>query len=163
MLTEPCRRGKIGQVGSVNWPALGPTGSTVWSGAYRWSKDGLPLPWWKCDTLEAGQAREVVDDRGLVAGKDHPDRKSTRLNSSHVKTSYAVFCLNCCRARRAPLLSLHDALPIYRTGRFCELACAWSDRKHRLERCLPVVERRPPPALVEVRHARGRSGARGSR
>src|SRR5690606_41978498 len=23
----------------------------------------------------------------------HPDRKSTRLNSSHVKTSYAVFCL----------------------------------------------------------------------
>src|SRR5690606_39363719 len=72
MLTEPCRRGKIGQVGSVNWPALGPTGSTVWSGAYRWSKDGLPLPWWKCDTLEAGQAREVVDDRGLVAGKDHP-------------------------------------------------------------------------------------------
>src|SRR5690606_40977134 len=24
---------------------------------------------------------------------DCPDRKSTRLNSSHVKTSYAVFCL----------------------------------------------------------------------
>src|SRR5690625_6494646 len=24
----------------------------------------------------------------------HPDRKSTRLNSSHVATSYAVFCLN---------------------------------------------------------------------
>src|SRR5690606_42040967 len=24
---------------------------------------------------------------------DHADRKSTRLNSSHVKTSYAVFCL----------------------------------------------------------------------
>src|SRR5690606_40807494 len=23
----------------------------------------------------------------------YPDRKSTRLNSSHVKTSYAVFCL----------------------------------------------------------------------
>src|SRR5690606_41936805 len=23
----------------------------------------------------------------------HPDRKSTRLNSSHVKNSYAVFCL----------------------------------------------------------------------
>src|SRR5690606_41906366 len=23
----------------------------------------------------------------------HPDRKSTRLNSSHVKISYAVFCL----------------------------------------------------------------------
>src|SRR5690606_39652001 len=25
---------------------------------------------------------------------DTPDRKSTRLNSSHVKISYAVFCLN---------------------------------------------------------------------
>src|SRR5690606_40339519 len=28
-----------------------------------------------------------------VAAPDHRDRKSTRLNSSHVKTSYAVFCL----------------------------------------------------------------------
>src|SRR5436309_8004811 len=27
------------------------------------------------------------------AGVTHPDRKSTRLNSSHVKISYAVFCL----------------------------------------------------------------------
>src|SRR5438874_3471498 len=26
-------------------------------------------------------------------GKDLPDRKSTRLNSSHVEISYAVFCL----------------------------------------------------------------------
>src|SRR5271165_7481886 len=25
--------------------------------------------------------------------RPHPDRKSTRLNSSHVKISYAVFCL----------------------------------------------------------------------
>src|SRR5690606_40496602 len=25
--------------------------------------------------------------------ENHPDRKSTRLNSSHVKISYAVFCL----------------------------------------------------------------------
>src|SRR5690606_42021863 len=34
---------------------------------------------------------------GPVAGGDHADhaldRKSTRLNSSHVKISYAVFCL----------------------------------------------------------------------
>src|SRR5690606_41278436 len=28
------------------------------------------------------------------ARKDKADRKSTRLNSSHVKISYAVFCLN---------------------------------------------------------------------
>src|SRR5690606_1799141 len=35
----------------------------------------------------ASQTMAVVDQRGLV------DRKSTRLNSSHVKISYAVFCL----------------------------------------------------------------------
>src|SRR5690606_41956297 len=28
-----------------------------------------------------------------VVGRDDIDRKSTRLNSSHVKISYAVFCL----------------------------------------------------------------------
>src|SRR5205807_467478 len=41
------------------------------------------------------------------------DRKSTRLNSSHLVISYAVFCLN--NARTTPIypLSLHDALPIY--------------------------------------------------
>src|SRR5690606_41418993 len=30
---------------------------------------------------------------GRLAGRRHGDRKSTRLNSSHVKISYAVFCL----------------------------------------------------------------------
>src|SRR5439155_1657231 len=40
------------------------------------------------------------------------DRKSTRLNSSHVAISYAVFCLNTCNTIIFPL-SLHDALPIY--------------------------------------------------
>src|SRR5690606_40752945 len=36
--------------------------------------------------------REVATDLlGLLAA--HQDRKSTRLNSSHVKISYAVFCL----------------------------------------------------------------------
>src|SRR6266508_6033376 len=28
----------------------------------------------------------------ILAGLDKPDRKSTRLNSSHVAISYAVFC-----------------------------------------------------------------------
>src|SRR5207302_11060540 len=31
--------------------------------------------------------------RRLPRGSRRPDRKSTRLNSSHVKISYAVFCL----------------------------------------------------------------------
>src|SRR5690606_41619186 len=30
---------------------------------------------------------------GLARGRPREDRKSTRLNSSHVKISYAVFCL----------------------------------------------------------------------
>src|SRR5437762_3400287 len=41
-----------------------------------------------------------------------PDRKSTRLNSSHRCISYAVFCLNPASTKFS-LLSLHDALPIY--------------------------------------------------
>src|SRR5690606_41739793 len=42
------------------------------------------------------QVRQIAGMRGLVAnpkGEIIPDRKSTRLNSSHVKISYAVFCL----------------------------------------------------------------------
>src|SRR5690625_1568634 len=40
------------------------------------------------------------------------DRKSTRLNSSHVAISYAVFCLTPPSPSSLPPLSLHDALPI---------------------------------------------------
>src|SRR5438067_8732491 len=34
-----------------------------------------------------------VDGDGIVSVDLDPDRKSTRLNSSHVSISYAVFCL----------------------------------------------------------------------
>src|SRR5690606_40039573 len=40
----------------------------------------------------AGQAAGISAFQGVVAALIE-DRKSTRLNSSHVKTSYAVFCL----------------------------------------------------------------------
>src|SRR5437899_2854614 len=40
------------------------------------------------------------------------DRKSTRLNSSHLGTSYAVFSLHAARSAATATLSLHDALPI---------------------------------------------------
>src|ERR1035438_8591551 len=41
------------------------------------------------------------------------DRKSTRLNSSHLGISYAVFCLkNDTATTEIYTLSLHDALPI---------------------------------------------------
>src|SRR5690242_20795204 len=34
-----------------------------------------------------------VDPLDVVSGKGRVDRKSTRLNSSHMSISYAVFCL----------------------------------------------------------------------
>src|SRR3712207_7325522 len=39
-------------------------------------------------------ARRLVDDRDArLDAHERPDRKSTRLNSSHANISYAVFCL----------------------------------------------------------------------
>src|SRR5215208_7295916 len=38
-------------------------------------------------------AGEPVDQRALPGRRRGEDRKSTRLNSSHVAISYAVFCL----------------------------------------------------------------------
>src|SRR5207302_2369455 len=48
---------------------------------------GLPA----FDKTAAPNAREDLRDTSQV--EDLVDRKSTRLNSSHVKISYAVFCL----------------------------------------------------------------------
>src|SRR5690606_39743833 len=48
---------------------------------------------------DVGMCHREVDERasdgriGKSARRSQPDRKSTRLNSSHVKNSYAVFCL----------------------------------------------------------------------
>src|SRR3712207_7505420 len=48
--------------------------------------------------LAGGPAGDVEDQPGLrlpglPVGLGRPDRKSTRLNSSHANISYAVFCL----------------------------------------------------------------------
>src|SRR5690606_40380156 len=40
-----------------------------------------------------GQGESVVGIFSDVSARTEADRKSTRLNSSHVKISYAVFCL----------------------------------------------------------------------
>src|SRR5207249_10765841 len=39
------------------------------------------------------QANDRSGSEGKRVGRDRGDRKSTRLNSSHVSISYAVFCL----------------------------------------------------------------------
>src|SRR5437870_9802554 len=44
------------------------------------------------EAMSAGQAGRQCYGRLLMAG-NAADRKSTRLNSSHVAISYAVFCL----------------------------------------------------------------------
>src|SRR5690606_42141339 len=46
--------------------------------------------------VDRDEHRQAQPDHGLQLGDAHEeaaDRKSTRLNSSHVKISYAVFCL----------------------------------------------------------------------
>src|SRR5690606_42113349 len=43
--------------------------------------------------LTEGATQEQINDLNGKLGFNDPDRKSTRLNSSHVKISYAVFCL----------------------------------------------------------------------
>src|SRR5690349_23978331 len=46
------------------------------------------------DRAERHRQRDVLDVEADHAGAGHAeDRKSTRLNSSHVEISYAVFCL----------------------------------------------------------------------
>src|ERR1039458_4189944 len=39
----------------------------------------------------SGQAQAIQELEGYITGR-YPDRKSTRLNSSHLGISYAVFC-----------------------------------------------------------------------
>src|SRR5436305_9101746 len=48
-----------------------------------------------------GPARGTRDAARRTADRAHRDRKSTRLNSSHVRISYAVFCLKKKKAQDA--------------------------------------------------------------
>src|SRR5690554_6995055 len=43
--------------------------------------------------IELARAVYVTNDKRAAIKKEVKDRKSTRLNSSHVRISYAVFCL----------------------------------------------------------------------
>src|SRR5690606_40148974 len=47
---------------------------------------------WAGDTAVQDQIDATVED-AIKRARSRLDRKSTRLNSSHVKISYAVFCL----------------------------------------------------------------------
>src|SRR3712207_8950825 len=69
------------QIGTLHL-RLGPRG------ALEMDDEGPPLG-------EAPPVTEVttIDGEAITVGGPGPDRKSTRLNSSHANISYAVFCL----------------------------------------------------------------------
>src|SRR5256885_3721352 len=45
---------------------------------------------------------------------DHTDRKSTRLNSSHLVISYAVFCLK--KKKKKNNVTAYESATVYETG-----------------------------------------------
>src|SRR2546426_6429178 len=54
-----------------------------------------------------GGRRVVPPSRGTAAPTPARDRKSTRLNSSHLVISYAVFCLKKKNSEPAKLVKIH--------------------------------------------------------
>src|SRR5206468_12913183 len=70
--------------------------------------DALPISW--CAGGAAGRPRPRWRRRPRRAGRRSataPDRKSTRLNSSHDQISYAVFCLKKKKKNNLPLTCNH--------------------------------------------------------
>src|SRR5688572_6187206 len=83
--------------------------------------------------VAAPRPEESFRQRGLHDAE--LDRKSTRLNSSHSQSSYAVFCLNVTAAVGLYTLSLHDALPICGGWPGDDNAhCTSRERRHRTPR-----------------------------
>src|SRR5436853_295953 len=69
------------------------------------------------DATNAAEIRKPLELLSISERTTCGDRKSTRLNSSHLGISYAVFCLNAPASTYIYTLSLHDALPILRRHR----------------------------------------------
>src|SRR5690349_24164890 len=66
------------------------------------------------ETLDAVWPDGVQRARALDGLVADGDRKSTRLNSSHVEISYAVFCLK--KKKRQPLIVVRSQQPGLSTG-----------------------------------------------
>src|SRR2546426_9022675 len=62
--------------------------TTLFRSSERARRDGLRAVRWPGRLELAGRRPDIWLD-----GAHNPDRKSTRLNSSHLVISYAVFCL----------------------------------------------------------------------
>src|SRR3712207_8005781 len=77
-----------------------------------------PIPPYPAELLGSRQFKEFVREASTHLDYlliDSPDRKSTRLNSSHANISYAVFCL-----KKKNKKSLSHCLPS---------PCWWSDHR----------------------------------
>src|SRR5690349_22899055 len=63
--------------------------------SFSFSKEGVPAfdPDQGIDFIGKPEGWGLEQRRKYTAENYHKDRKSTRLNSSHVEISYAVFCL----------------------------------------------------------------------
>src|SRR2546422_7655372 len=70
--------------------------------------DALPI--WDTRTLSSPNRSSTcpLAGRTVISGSIRPDRKSTRLNSSHGYISYAVFCLKKKKTQKAGLISLPE-------------------------------------------------------
>src|SRR5438067_10566606 len=65
-----------------------------------------------CGRIDLPELRRLADD--LRRGGAARDRKSTRLNSSHVSISYAVFCLKKKKSRSQSRQTLAERYHTYR-------------------------------------------------
>src|SRR5690349_22851362 len=77
--------------------ATGPTWSAIAPG--EWNIDGLYGGRARLSIIQrlfrrfGGEFVDTLKNRPVSSNEGNGDRKSTRLNSSHVEISYAVFCL----------------------------------------------------------------------
>src|SRR5207244_7746757 len=79
----------------------------------------------RLDRLAAGLARRLPG--GLDQCDPGPDRKSTRLNSSHQIISYAVFCL---KKKNKKFSQRQYTLLIYIRSKLPEIAPKYETRTH---------------------------------
>src|SRR4051812_49807716 len=63
---------------------------------------------WNCLSMLKGQGQSVLVIDKNVGNLAKIDRKSTRLNSSHMSISYAVFCLKKKKARPRVTVGTHQ-------------------------------------------------------